>query len=625
LKQLSTFVDYITALARSGTQVVQVRTTERRRVMRDLQTACLGPLAPGKEPLWQLVSWGLRAGFSDASKQNSLEPMAGNPVAALEAVVSDRFTRNTDEILDKPSRTTGLVTDIYTDSESGLCMVVVGEAIHDLPPGTGPAVSVGQSVKLGQNLCRMYSSNGIFIFHDMADITSDMFVRATLRDLYEEQKLSHGLFQRMLVLLGPVPVRHPELDYLITHVAYELPDQAQLEQAVTYVAAGCPGSTGVVSTDFRKELAGAMTGFSQSEAHDALAFLAYACDGFRCATDENEPEQDKQKQQRAHEEVMLRQLHRRQREAWATDEVLELYDLETVAGFETVGGFDNFKDWALRVAACYSERARSLGIEPFKGCLLGGPAGTAKSLAALILAKELRLPLIDFNISRVFNSLVGASEATMDGVLGRIKAKGPAVVRVDEADKALGGIAQNQGGDSGVGIRVLGRFLSWLANENNQALVVMTLNSVDGLPRELLRKGRFDKIWFTDLPTEEEAVDILRIHLRKRGLDAMALVPDNEAAQYAAIMKASGQLVGAEIEQAVKDARVEAMFRSGGTHATPDIRLLQEILRGIRPTVKTTADAVREAFEGQAEPVARQKTVARPPRGQRTVRVGGTS
>lgn len=233
------------------------------------------------------------------------------------------------------------------------------------------------------------------------------------------------------------------------------------------------------------------------------------------------------------------------------NDLLELYHPEDM---ENVGGMENLKDWVDKRRACYSDEAREFGIEPPKGMVFVGPPGTGKSLAAKAVSKVLGVPLVRLDFGRVFNSLVGESEARIRHALRMVENMSPCVLFCDEVDKGLGGIGG--AGDSGTSSRVLGSFLTWLQDSKHPVFTMVTANNVDGLPPELLRRGRFDAIFSTGLPSDEERMEVLHIHLRKRDCELEFTEKEIET-----FTMASREYVPAEIEAAVKDGLIEAFHK----------------------------------------------------------------
>lgn len=234
-----------------------------------------------------------------------------------------------------------------------------------------------------------------------------------------------------------------------------------------------------------------------------------------------------------------------------SSDVLELYKNSDI---KEVGGMENLKEWIKRRSRCYSDEAVEFGVEPPKGMVLVGPPGTGKSLVAKAIAGELGVPLVRMDFGRVFSSYVGSSEHRIRTALRLVEAMAPCVLFCDEIDKGLGGITSGSGADSGVSMRVLGSFLTWLQDCEYPVFTMVTANNIDGLPPELLRRGRFDAIFSTALPTTKERKDVLSIHLRKRGRD----LDDFSDEEVENILSVCERYVPAEIESAIKDALVNA-------------------------------------------------------------------
>jgi len=231
------------------------------------------------------------------------------------------------------------------------------------------------------------------------------------------------------------------------------------------------------------------------------------------------------------------------------NDLLELYP---VTDLKEVGGMENLKQWIAKRANCYSDEAADFGIEPPKGLVLVGIPGSGKSLSAKAIAKEFGVPLLRLDFGRVFNSLIGSSEERIRTALSMVEAMAPCVLFCDEVDKGLGGMGGS--GDSGTSSRVLGSFLTWLNDTTAPVFTMVTANNVDGLPPELLRRGRFDATFATGFPTEKERMEVLNIHLNKRGWEADSF-PTKERQR---VVAASRGYVPAEIEAAVKDGLIDA-------------------------------------------------------------------
>lgn len=230
----------------------------------------------------------------------------------------------------------------------------------------------------------------------------------------------------------------------------------------------------------------------------------------------------------------------------------DILELTAGAKMEDVGGMARLKDWVASRANCYSDDAKEYGIEPPKGIVLVGVPGAGKSLAARSTASELGVPLVKMDFSRVFSKYIGDSESRIRSALKMVEEMAPVVLFLDELDKGLGG-SGGDGGDSGTSSRVLGTFLSWLQDCKAPVFVMVTANRVSGLPPELLRRGRFDQVFSVGLPTDVERLEVLHIHLRKRGKELKLSNQDKFD-----FTTASHGYVPAEIESAVKDALIAA-------------------------------------------------------------------
>ena len=223
----------------------------------------------------------------------------------------------------------------------------------------------------------------------------------------------------------------------------------------------------------------------------------------------------------------------------------------------SVGGLGAFKEWLARRQKGLSKEAREFGLPYPKGVLLLGTPGTGKSLTVKCMAKEWDLPLIRFDMGAIFNSLVGQSEENMRMSLAQVEALSPVILWIDEMEKGLAGSGGSGNSDSGTTQRVFGTLLSWMQERSKDDLIYVaaTVNNIDSLPPELLRKGRFDEIFWVDLPPSEERKEILKIHLSKNNQSF-----DFTDAEWDSILEASQNFSGAELESAVQESMYEAYY-----------------------------------------------------------------
>ena len=267
-----------------------------------------------------------------------------------------------------------------------------------------------------------------------------------------------------------------------------------------------------------------------------------------------------------------------------------------------IGGLDNLKDWLLRRGGSFSEQARAYGIPHPRGLLLAGIQGTGKSLTAKAIAHHWHLPLLRLDVGRLFAGLVGESESRTRQMIQLAEALAPCILWIDEIDKAFAGADGRS--DSGTASRVFGTFITWLAEKTSPVFVVATANNIQSLPPELLRKGRFDEIFFVGLPTTEERKAIFEVHLshlRPHNLSSY----DLERLAYE-----TPDFSGAEIEQSL----IEAMhlgFSQSRDFTTDDIL---ESASQIVPLARTAQDQVNFlqewAASGKARLASRHSTLS---------------
>ncbi len=230
-------------------------------------------------------------------------------------------------------------------------------------------------------------------------------------------------------------------------------------------------------------------------------------------------------------------------------------------GIDDVGGLDNLKKWLLKRNNSWSERAKKYCIPAPKGVLVTGIPGCGKSLTAKAMSTIWQLPLLRLDLGKIFSGIVGSSEENMRKAISTVEAVAPAILWVDEIEKGLNGVSSAN--DSGVSSRIFGTFLTWMQEKTAPVFVIATANDISKLPPELLRKGRFDEIFFVDLPTLKEREEIFKVHLKRRLKDkevCAEVKPDRELIQKLALMTEG--FIGSEIEQVVISALCDAFFEN---------------------------------------------------------------
>ena len=372
----------------------------------------------------------------------------------------------------------------------------------------------------------------IFIFKDFHPfLTKNNFaVIRKLKDIALHLKNSF----KTIILISPTMEIPSELDKEVTVLNFPLPTREDLRLLLDGIVEDVKNVAEVVvdlDDAGRERLLQAALGLTWNEAENVFAKIIVK-DSRLSGQDVHEVFAEKQ------------QIIRK-------SGLLEYYEASET--FSQVGGLGVLKDWLLKRAVAFSEQARAFGLPPPKGVLLLGVQGCGKSLCAKAVSSLWQLPLLRFDMGRMFNSLVGSSEENVRKAISVAESVAPAILWVDEIDKAFAGVQGSGGTDGGTTARVFGTFLTWLSEKTSTVFVVATANDITQLPPELLRKGRLDDIFFVDLPAEEERAEIFRIHLTRRGRQ-----PENF--DIKALMAASGNFSGAEIEESIISALYDAFY-----------------------------------------------------------------
>jgi len=348
-----------------------------------------------------------------------------------------------------------------------------------------------------------------------------------------------GPVPRTLILISPTPRIPPELESLVTLVDFPLPTESQIRSTLDGMitrntAAGALRTE--LGSDGRERLAKAALGLTLFEAENAFA-RAMVDDGRLTDAD-----------------IVLVQDEKKQ--IVQKSGVLEV--VSSSIGLDDIGGLENLKTWLRKRNGSWMDEARAYGLPAPKGVLVTGVPGCGKSMTAKAMASAWSLPLVRLDIGKVFGGLVGASEQNMRTALRTAEAIAPCVMWIDEIEKGFASGASGSG-DSGTSARVFGTFLSWMQEKTAAVFVIATANTISLLPPEMMRKGRFDEIFFIDLPTDSERTVIFELHLKARLLAGPALGSlDVSEDLLASLVAATEGFSGAEIEQVVIAACFDA-------------------------------------------------------------------
>lgn len=276
--------------------------------------------------------------------------------------------------------------------------------------------------------------------------------------------------------------------------------------------------------------------------------------------------------------------------------ILEYYDSQE--NMANIGGLENLKTWISKRTRSFSDEARNFGLPEPKGILLLGVQGCGKSLSAKAISSIWKLPLLKLDMGAIFGKYIGESESNIRKTIKIAESISPAVLWIDELEKGFSGMG---GGDStGTASRVFGSFLTWMQEKTKPVFIIATSNDVSTLPPELLRKGRFDEIFFVDLPTKQERIDIFKIHLLKRNKDITKF-------DFNLLAEKSSGYSGAEIEQVVISALYDA-FDENREVELKDIVANIEKSVPLSITMKEKIDWLRNWAKNRAVPASKQET-----------------
>jgi SpoVK/Ycf46/Vps4 family AAA+-type ATPase len=397
-----------------------------------------------------------------------------------------------------------------------------------------------------------------------------------LRDLANALRRS----RKTIIILSPTLKLPAELDKAVTIVDLPLPRYEELRDLLDHVVGNASDGRRFrvdLAPGDREAMVKAAQGLTLTEAENAFA-QAIVRDAVLDARDIEAVVHEK------------RQIIRK-------SGVLDYYD--TKESIANVGGMDLLKDWLAKRFHAFSEEARRYGLPEPRGILLMGVQGCGKSLLAKTIASSWKLPLLRMDMSMIFQGFIGSSEQNMRKALSVAESVAPVVLWVDEVEKGFSGLESSASSDAGTTARVLGIFLTWIQEKKAPVFVVATANQVRELPPELIRKGRFDEVFFVDLPRQPEREEIFRIHLRKVKRDPARF-------DIAALGQASVGFSGAEIEQAVVSALHDSFY------ARRELRT-DDILKSIRETVplsttmRESIEELREWARCRARPVSSQQ------------------
>ncbi len=382
--------------------------------------------------------------------------------------------------------------------------------------------------------------NAMFVLFDFHAFIENIRINRLLRDLSKQLRKSN----KTIIIVSPVMRIPVELSKETAVIDFDLPDYHELGQSYQQALKILEKRRDIGinhSPEITEKLLKAAQGLTLVEFENVLAKSVV--------------------HRKAIDEGTILDVLEEKKQIIRKSGVLEYFAPEE--DFDQVGGLDNLKKWLTKRAEAFTERAVQFGLPTPKGLLLVGTQGCGKSLTAKAVAAHWNLPLLKLDVGSVFSGIVGSSEANIRNVIKVAESISPCILWIDEIEKGFSGTASSNFSDAGTAARVFGTFTTWLQEKKKPVFVIATSNDITLLPPEILRKGRFDEIFFVDLPEPDERETIFRIHLRKRRRN-----PDDF--QVSLLARSADGFSGAEIEQAIIAGLYDA-FESSRELTTEDI------------------------------------------------------
>ncbi len=480
-----------------------------------------------------------------------LRILAGYPLLLLRTYEEERWTRALGDLCGELEK--GLVTWSSTaGAEPALRSAAPDLAVH------GPLEFLKQTAD--------YPEDHIFLLKDLHPYLKDAVVVRQLRDLIPGLRCR----RQSILLVTPVDEAPVELLKDLFLMELPLPGLEEMREVLNEVRESLPSPV-AMSAAQEEHLLKAVLGLTAEEARKAYARALH-----------NREDID---------DTVYAGLVSEKRHMVQGSDLLEFFDLEE--SLDDIGGLEGLKGWIAERSEAFSADAQSRGISNPKGVLLAGVQGCGKSLSAKAIARLLGFPLVRMDLSSLLESTRGSSEQNLREVLHTMETIAPSVLWLEEIDKAFAGFDAEATTDATIA-RIVGRFLTWLQEHTAPVFVVATANNVARLPPELLRRGRFDELFFVDLPNFYERRSIFEIHLRRRGWKP-------EMFDVEALANATEGYSGAEIEQIVNSAIIES-YSAGRMLTDDDLEQSRDRTVPLSVTMEDQIFALREWARARCRP-----------------------
>ena len=363
----------------------------------------------------------------------------------------------------------------------------------------------------------------LFLLKDFNRFLTDLSVSRKLRNISRILKLQ----PKTIIIIGSDLSIPKELQELITILEFQLPLEEEINQELTRLVTSLNIQ---VDPELFENLTRACQGLSLERIRRVLSKIIATYK----TIDKNS----------------ITVLLSEKKQIIGQTEILEYCSVNEQ--ISNLGGLNNLKDWLTKRKTAFSIQASNYGLPTPRGLLLIGIQGTGKSLTAKAIANDWQLPLLKLDVGKLFGGIVGESESRLRQMIEVAETISPCILWIDEIDKAFSN--NNNTGDSGTSNRVLATFISWLSEKTKPVFVVATANNVEVLPLEIIRKGRFDEIFFLDLPQKQEREQIFKIHIQE-------FRPNRwESFDYSKLAQLSEAFSGAEIRQSIIEAMYQAFY-----------------------------------------------------------------
>lgn len=381
------------------------------------------------------------------------------------------------------------------------------------------------------------------------------------------QNITNGKFDCRLVIVAPFDSLPKELEVYTTVLELDFLDAAAIEKIIKNFAA--VQEIPIPNKNLINKFVMHLKGLSRTDIENILS-LAVCENGIFDYSD-------------------IPKISAQKRQLIRKSNIIEMPEVKE--SMQDIGGLENLKKWLRRKTEVFQQiaNAQNFGVDIPKGVLIAGMPGCGKSLTAKAVAKSFEVPLLRLDIGRIMGKYVGESEANMRRAIKIAETSAPCVLWIDEIEKAFAGI--NSGGGSEVTARLFGNFLTWMQEKESLTFVVATANKIDVLPPELLRKGRFDEIFYVGLPNFEERKKILKVHIGKRRKQDLRNINLDE------IAKATEGYCGADLESIIKDAIEIAFVEKKNCLSTENILAAVKETHSLSEVMKDSIEKLQKKYE----------------------------